>query len=136
MKVPSCVLWPLIKNHNSFLVKRGNAFTHDPTCHNNLHCASSSGLATHGSVGISLNKDKKGKGFSRAYHLKVKKNGNTKRVTNGPTVFKRKIRKVINNLGGMTERRRQQLLRRAQRLHNASLDPKVRKIKKAAKADS
>lgn len=128
MKVPNAVIWQVIKKNNAYLVKNkktGDEFTSDPLSVTNLHNASQNGIANDKSVSIVARREQAKKTHRRVFDINIRHSGHhsAKKTSGGAyaqqTVKKEvnRLAKVVNSLQGISDNKRQLLLKRVQRLH-------------------
>ena len=108
------------------LVKRGqDQFTRDPLSLTNLHNASQSGLANDKSVSVQVHKEKSKKTHRRVFDLNIKHGGHHDVKKKSGSVYATqavkkevgRLAKVVNSLQGITDKKRQLLLKRVHRAH-------------------
>ena len=126
MKVPNCVVWSIIRDNSSFLVKRGtNQLTRDPLSLTNLHNASHSGLTNDRSVSIHVHKEKSKKTHRRVFDLNIRHGGHHDVKKQSGSVYATqsvkkdvgRLAKVVNSLQGVSDSKKQLLLKRVNRAH-------------------
>mmetsp|Transcript_19387 Transcript_19387/g.27286 ORF Transcript_19387/g.27286 Transcript_19387/m.27286 type:complete len:142 (+) Transcript_19387:93-518(+) len=140
MKTPSCVVWPLIKRHNAFLVKRkGYAFTKDPLSTTNLHNASQSGISNPGAVSVQARREAAKKTHRRVFDVKIRHGGHHSNKNRSGAVLanvsvKKEINRLAKVLGSIDVANKDKLMKRVQRLHaaNSLHQKKNRRIQKRA----
>lgn len=144
MKVPNQVVWQIIKKHNAYLVKSrktGEEFTKDPTSVTNLHNASQNGLANDKSVSIVARKEEAKKTHRRVFDVNIRHGGHHSAKKKSGAVFAKqsvkhevnRLAKVVNSLKGISDSKKQLLLKRVHRVH-AGNRLHQRKNRHAAKA--
>ena len=131
MRVPSCVIWSVIRKGNAYLVKdkkTGIELTKDPLSVTNLHKASDCGLANPKSVSISLRTEPAKKTHNRVFDLKLRHNTHhSAKKTSGSLYSTQSIKrevnrmaKVIESMKGISDAKRKLLLERVYKLHSGN----------------
>lgn len=131
MKVPNAVVWQVVKKNHAYLVKRGRkgeAFTKDPFSVTNLHNASQNGLANADAVSIHARREGAKKTHRRVFDINSRHGGHHSAKKHSSAVFGKttvkhevnRLAKVVNSLKGITDKKRELLLKRVHKLHSGN----------------